>query len=146
MKPTIFLGRCAAVFAVLVLLASPAAAQGFKWWNSDQYRREMGLTQEQSRRLEEIFQTALPALRLQKKALDDAEQQFERLMLTERTDESLVMDQIDEVEVARSALSKSRAMMLFRMRKILTSDQWVKLGALHQAAEREKAAQHPNSK
>ena len=63
--------------AVVVLLglavASPLAAQGkFKWWQSDRYKTELMLTADQSRRLEEIFQQALPTLRAQMKTLESA--------------------------------------------------------------------------
>ena len=47
------LGRGTVLIAALLFLAAPAAAQGFKWWQSDLYKRELGLTPEQSRRLEE---------------------------------------------------------------------------------------------
>ena len=59
-------------------LALPAAGQG-KWWQSEEYKRELRLTTEQSKRLEEIFQAAVPTLKSLKKALDQAESEFERL-------------------------------------------------------------------
>lgn len=134
-------GRITAVAAVLLTLlvaSAPAqAGQAFKWWESDHFRSELLLTQEQSSRIEEIFQEALPALRAQKKALDDAEAAFERLV--ERGDEHLVLAQVERVERARSELNVSRTMMLVRMRRVLTTDQWAKFTALHQAAERERA-------
>ena len=134
MKSTALLWRFAAVCAVVLLVAPSASAQGFKWWNSDQYRRELGLTGEQSRRIEELFQAALPNLRTAKKTLDQAEADFESLV--QRGDDSSVMQQVDRVETARAELNKARTMMLLKMRRTLTTDQWVKLGAL----ERERRA------
>ena len=130
--------RFTALLAVTVafLLASAAAAQGFKWWEADEVIRELGLTPEQTRRLEEIFQKALPALKAHKSTLDTAEAQLERLI--ERGDEA-AMEQINAVETARAALNTSRAQMLFTMRKVLTRNQWAKFTALQQAAERERA-------
>ena len=129
-----FCRRSAALIALL-LLAVPVVAQvPGKWWQSDHFRRELVLTSEQSRRLEEIFQNAAPGLRTQKKALDEAEKQFERLV--ERGDDGSVMDQVASVESARAELNKSRTMMLLRMRRVLTTDQWAKFTALHQAAEK----------
>jgi Spy/CpxP family protein refolding chaperone len=140
MKPTLHWGRCAALFFFVLVAAGSTSAQGFKWWASDQYRRELGLTQEQSRRLEEIFQASLPTLRAQKKALDAADTEFERLV--ERGDDPSVMEQVDRVEAARAQLNKSRTMMLLKMRRALTTDQWVKLGALHQADEKARGRAH----
>jgi Spy/CpxP family protein refolding chaperone len=122
----------------------PAAGQGFKWWQSDLYKRELGLTSEQSRRLEDIFQAAAPDLRVQKRALDQAEAEFERLV--EKGDDGAVMEQVGRVEIARAELNKSRTMMLLRMRKALTTDQWAKFTALHQAAERERTGQGERGK
>jgi Spy/CpxP family protein refolding chaperone len=138
------LGRATALIAAVLLFAAPAVAQGFKWWQSDLYKRELGLTPEQSRRLEDIFQAAVPNLRLQKKALDQAETEFERLV--ERGDDGAVMEQVGRVEIARAELNKSRTMMLLRMRRVLTTDQWAKFTALHQASERERAGQDERGK
>jgi Spy/CpxP family protein refolding chaperone len=116
-------------------------AQGFKWWQNERYRAELGLTADQSKRLEEIFQSTAPTLRTQKKAFDAAETEFGRLV--ENGNDSAVMEQVLNVEAARAELNKTRALMLLRMRRALTTDQWVKLGAMHQADERErKQSQH----
>jgi len=136
MTPPDRLVRTIAVLCVALLLAPPLSAQGFKWWQSDLYKRELGLTTEQSRRLEDLFQAAVPELRVQKRALDQAEAEFERLV--EKGDDGAVMEQVGRVETARAELNKSRTMMLLRMRRALTTDQWAKFTALHQAAERTK--------
>ena len=143
MKPTLSWGRCAALFAALLVFAATASAQGFKWWSDEQYRRELGLTQEQSRRLEDIFQMSLPTLKVQKKSLDLAETEFERLV--ERGDDGAVMEQVSRVELARAELNKTRTLMLLKMRRALTTDQWIKLDAMHQAAEQRKTdSSHTN--
>ena len=146
MKPTLFWGRCAALLAALLILGATASAQGFKWWSDDRYRRELGLTQEQSRRLEDVFQMSLPTLKAQKKSLDAAETEFERLV--ERGDDGSVMEQVNRVEMARAELNKTRTLMLLKMRRMLTTDQWIKLGALHQADEKARngAGPHDRSK
>jgi Spy/CpxP family protein refolding chaperone len=118
------------------LVSAAAQAQGFKWWQSDRYKSELLLTADQSRHLEDIFQNALPMLRAQKKALDSAEAELERLV--QRGDDSAVMAQVARVETTRAELNTSRTLMLLKMRRALTTDQWVKFGALHQALERER--------
>ena len=131
-----------------LVCASPLGAQSqgkFKWWQSDRYKTELMLTTEQSKRLEEIFQNALPALRAQMKTLETAETELERLV--QRGDDSAVMAQVARVEAARAELNTSRTVMLLKMRKLLTSDQWIKFGALHKALEheREQALQRSNA-
>lgn len=128
-----------------LLLHAPLSAQGFKWWQSEQFIKELGLTSEQSRTIENIFQASMPTLRALKKALDDAEAEFERRW--ERGDEVPIMEQVNQVEAARAELNKARTMQLLRMRYVLTSAQWAKFTALHQAAERERAARaQPDAK
>jgi Spy/CpxP family protein refolding chaperone len=134
MSFTAISGRRAALVAFVVgaavVCAPPASAQGFKWWQSDTFRRELGLTQEQSTKIEAIFQKTLPALRQQKDALDKSEADFNQMV--EASDDAQVMAQVTVVEAARSELNKSRTMMLLRMRRVLTPDQRVKFVMLQQ--------------
>ncbi len=127
-------GRFAALVAVVVgaavLWAPPASAQGFKWWQSDTFVRELGLTQEQSTKIEGIFQHTLPVLRKQKDAFDKAEADFNQMV--EASDDAQVMAQVGVVEAARSELNKSRTMMLLRMRRVLTPEQRVMFVMLQQ--------------
>ncbi|MEQ1757448.1 MAG: hypothetical protein ABL986_03955 [Vicinamibacterales bacterium] len=127
------IGSAVAAVLGLGLLAVPASAQGFKWWNDETFRRELGLTTEQSSRLESIFQQSLPALRKHKDALDRAQADFDRLV--ERASDATVMEQVSAVEIARGELNKTRVMMLLRMRRSLTTDQWAKFTALQHQRE-----------
>ncbi len=118
------------VCATLLVLAAavPAMAQRGKWWQDERFRHDLGLTAEQSTRLEEIFQKTQPVLRQKMQALDQAEEQFDRLV--EKGDDASVMQFMETVESARAELSKARTMMLLRMRRSLTPDQWAKFTAL----------------
>ena|SRR5436190_16800550 len=125
-----FAAVAAAVLGATVLMAHPASAQGFKWWQSDTFTRELGLTTDQSSKIEAIFQATLPVLRRQKDALDKSEADFNQMI--EASDDAQVMAQVGVVEAARSELNKSRTMMLLRMRRVLTPDQRVKFVMLQQ--------------
>jgi Spy/CpxP family protein refolding chaperone len=135
MTPKNLLRQFVVSFAVLVAVALPVAGQG-KWWQSEEYIRELRLTPEQSKKLEEVFQASVPTLKSLKKALDQAESEFERLL--ERGDDGSVMDQVERVEAARAELNKSHTMMMLRMKRVLTTEQWTKFNAMHQTAERER--------
>jgi Spy/CpxP family protein refolding chaperone len=121
-------------FAFLVT-ALPVAGQG-KWWQSEEYKRELKLTPEQSKKLEDVFQASVPTLKSLKKSLDQAESEFERLL--ERGDDGSVMDQVERVEAARAELNKQHTLMMLRMKRVLTAEQWTKFNAMHQTAERER--------
>jgi Spy/CpxP family protein refolding chaperone len=128
MKVSKILIRCLATVAVAALLAAPVLAQRGKWWQDERFRRELGLTDEQSARLEAIFQKTQPTLRERMQALNQAEEQLDRLI--ERGDDASVLEYVGIVETARSELNKTRTMMLLRMRRTLTTDQWAKFTAL----------------
>jgi Spy/CpxP family protein refolding chaperone len=125
-----FAALAAVVVGAAVLWAPPASAQGFKWWQSDTFVRGLGLTQEQSTKIEGIFQHTLPVLRKQKDGLDKAQADFNQMV--EASDDAQVMAQVGVVEAARSELNKSRTMMLLRMRRVLTPDQRVTFVMLQQ--------------
>ena len=133
MKSTTLLIRGAVLCAALIVVSLPAAGQGLKWWQSDEFKRELVLTPEQTKLLEEIFQKAVPTLKQQKALLDGAEAKFQRLI--QQGDPS-AMEQINVVESARMELNKTRAQMLWNMRQVLTERQYVKLTALQAAANK----------
>jgi Spy/CpxP family protein refolding chaperone len=124
---------------LLAVTATSAFAQG-KWWQQERFQRELQLGADQISRIEEVFQAAIPELRQQKKALDQLETRLSRLIDTS-ADETAVMQEADRVEAARADLSKARTRMLLRIRRVLTAEQRVKLGALHEEWERERKRQ-----
>jgi Spy/CpxP family protein refolding chaperone len=132
---------------VLLLLPAVASAQGapsdsraerHKWWLSDDVKSEVGLTVPQSQELEAIFQSILPRLRASWEELDRLEQEVSRLMTDGSTDEGRISVAIDRAETARASLNKTRTLMLFRMYRVLTPDQRVKLKSFHERRERER--------
>lgn len=125
----------AALFAAAIAPVSASQNQSSppKWWNSPEYQRELNLLPDQSQRLEEIFQAAVPKQKVLKKALDEAEVQLEQYV--EQGDKNAATEQISRVVAARADLQTSHALMLLEMRLILTRDQWIKLGALQKAAQ-----------
>ena len=142
MKSTSLFILYAALGAVLLVVSNPAEGQGFKWWHSEEFKRELLLTQEQTRLLEEIFQKAVPTLKVQKSKLDEAEAQFQRLI--EQGDQA-AMEQINVVEAARKEINVTRGSMLLSMRRVLTREQWGKFTALQAAANKSAAQRAPQN-
>ena len=131
-------------FALLVLalaiLTTPdvIAAQGSKWWQTERFQKELALTPDQISRLEEVFQSSLPALRAQKRALDKLEDELSQMVAEARVGEPELEAFALRVESARAELSKTRTLQLYRMRRVLTAEQHQKMKALHQQWERER--------
>lgn len=131
-------GCTAVVVLVTVLcLSVPAeATQRFKWWQSDVVAAEIDLTAEQAADIEAIFQSLRPKLREQARRLHREEDELTAIMHAMQAEEWEVALQIDRVEAARSALSKTRTLMLYRMHKTLSAEQ---SEALHAMWERRRS-------
>lgn len=129
-----------------VLVSSAAQAQSrsgperHKWWLSDQVKTEVGLTVQQSADLEAVFQSFLPRLRAGWEDLERVEQDVSRLMTDDTTDETRISAAIDRAEVVRASLNKTRTLMLFKMYRVLSHDQRVKLAAFHDRRSRDRQA------
>ena len=99
-------------------------------------------TPEQVSRLEDIYQAAGPAMRTQKTSLDRLQKDLSAMVNDGRADDVAAADLIARVENARADLGRSRALMLYRMRRLLTSDQHMKLKVLFDEHSRESRS-HP---
>jgi Spy/CpxP family protein refolding chaperone len=118
--------------------ARPAEAQRFRWWNDERFVRELVLTADQRTRIEAVFQTAQPALRAQQRALSMLEPELSKLVQEGKVDESELEHFVIKVEAARADLAKTRTMMIYKFRRILTFEQHVKLQKLFDERERER--------
>ena len=130
---------CMTVVLLAAVLSSAVAAeatQRFKWWQSHEVASEIGLTDEQGADIEAIFQSLRPKLRELAHRLRREEDELTAIMHAMQAEEWEVALQIDKVEAARGALSKTRTLMLYRMHRTLSADQ---LEALHAMWERRRS-------
>ena len=142
MKSSWFRGLLLAPGICLVLgLATPATAQvprtpppsfvppPITWWKDAQFVKDLGLTADQSSKIDQIFQMVLPRLRHKRDELTEQETELSRLVETD-AGEVLIGRQSDRVEAVRAVLNKSRTLMIVHMREVLTPDQRIKFKAL----------------
>ena len=127
-----------AVAALLVVgLAMPAAAQrGFPWWKDDKVVKELGLSADQSNKIDNIFRTTYPQLRQSNTELDRQEAELSRLIAIS-ADEPTVERQIDKVEAIRASLNKTRTLMLLHMVRKLSPEQRAKFNPVHEQWRRD---------
>lgn len=128
----------ALLLGVLLLAASPASAQGFRWWQDAKFQKEMALTADQIGRLDTTFQAAQPALRADERAVEKLEDELSKVFSEGKADEKEFEQFASRVEEARANWRKNRTLMLFRLRCILTHEQHVKMKALFEQRERER--------
>jgi len=97
-----------------------------KWWVDDKSRAELGITDQQSAAIEQVWQKSIPRLRELRMKLDEMETHLSQ-MVREEADENTLIAEIDKVEAVRAEANKGRTLMLYRMNRVLSPDQRVKL-------------------
>ncbi len=100
-----------------------------RWWENQELVQRLGLTADQQKKMEDIFQQSRIKLIDLNAALQKEEAIMEPLMAADQPDETKLLAQIDKVAQARAELEKANGRMLVGMRRVLTPDQWKKLQA-----------------
>jgi Spy/CpxP family protein refolding chaperone len=113
-----------------MLLIAAAGAQilptgpGSRWWKSPQMVERLGLTPEQQKKMDDVFQQGRLRLIDLTASLDKEEAILEPLVAAGQPDAEKIRAQINRVAEARSELEKANANMLLGLRLLLTQDQW----------------------
>ena len=119
-----------------------------RWWSNPEMVQKLGLTDDQQKKMDDIFQQSRLKLIDLNASLEKEELIMEPLMSADQPDEAKAMAQIDRVAQARAALEEANAKMLLKIRLVLTVDQWKKLqserrGPRHRPEGREGAENMP---
>ncbi len=100
-----------------------------RWWDDPDFVKRLGLSSDQQKKMDEIFNTNRLKLIDQFATLQKEEAIMEPLVASDPPDEARLLAQIDRVAQARAELEKANARMLLGIRRELTHEQWVKLEA-----------------
>jgi Spy/CpxP family protein refolding chaperone len=98
-----------------------------RWWDNPRVAQQVGITDDQKKKMDDIFQQHRLQLIDLKAALEKQEAIMQPLIEADQQDETKILAQIDSIAQARAELEKANARMLFGIRKVLTPDQWKKL-------------------
>ena len=98
-----------------------------KWWTSPDMAQKLNLTDDQKRRMDDIFQQHRLKLIDLQASLEKEEISLEPLVGADQPDDAKVFAQIDRVALARAELEKANSRMLWQVRRVLTPDQWKQL-------------------
>jgi Spy/CpxP family protein refolding chaperone len=132
------LAACVVLSSAVVSANTEQQRPPATWWKTEPIVKELGLTPDQSARIEQIFQSTLPELRQERDELEKLETKLSRMIQDDRNDEATLARQIDRVETARAGANKTRSLMLMRMRKVLTPDQRARLEEITKRRDRER--------
>jgi Spy/CpxP family protein refolding chaperone len=100
-----------------------------RWWSDPALAQKIGLSDEQQKKLDDLFQQNRLRLIDLSANLQKQEAILEPLLAADKPDETKILSQIDRIAQARAELEKSNARMLLAMRGVLTQDQWKRLQA-----------------
>ena len=98
-----------------------------RWWMDPVLVQRLGLTADQQKRIDTLFQQNRLKLIDLSAALQKQEAILEPLLEADKPDEAQVLTQIDRIAQARAELEKANARMLLGFRSVLTLEQWKKL-------------------
>jgi Spy/CpxP family protein refolding chaperone len=108
----------------------PDGHQRRGWWHDKRIAAELALTSDQVDRLEHIFgkytEKAVPL----RKELEDLEKALDQAVRTQKLDVATFAQEVDRIENRRAELNKMRAVMLYRLRLVLNTEQHNKFQAM----------------
>ena len=102
----------------------------WKWWLNPESRREIGLTDQQSAQIDQIFESTVPQLRATWRELEQLEAALSQMIKENTADVATVTQQVERVENVRAEHNKLRTVMLYRINLHLSPEQRVKVEAL----------------
>src|SRR4051812_6498748 len=116
------------------------------WWKAPETRAQLGISDKQSKDIDDIFQENLPSLRAAKEELDKLDDALAKLIKEGTADIAVVSRQVGHAEQARANLTSKRTVMLYRMHRLLTPEQRIKLDAMFAQREAERRKNDPNGR
>ena len=103
-----------------------------KWWDNPELSRQLNLTADQQKKMDEAFQQHRLRLIDLHAALEKEEAILDPLINAANPDDAKVLPQIDRVAQARAELEKANARLLLGLRHVLTPEQWKMLDSEQQ--------------
>ena len=111
------------------------------WWHDKKIAAELVLSADQVGRLDRIFvkhtEKAVPL----RKEVQDLEKALDQTIRAQKLDVTAFAQEVDRIENKRAELNKMRAVMLYRLRLVLNTDQNNKFQAMLDRRDRERRRQ-----
>jgi Spy/CpxP family protein refolding chaperone len=118
--------------------ARPNDPPRWKWWVHPESRKELRLTDQQVKEIDQIFESTMPQ---QRERMHEIERLDDALSLTikENTaDVATVKRQVEKIEKLRAEERATRTVMIYRIHLVLTPEQRVKVDAIRARLEQER--------
>lgn len=124
-----------------MMFAIPAAAgprqERPRWWQGQQ-AKELGLSTEQSTKIEEIAQNSLPRIRTAMDDWEGAQRELDKMIAGDRTTETDVVRQLNKVQAYGNEVTRQRTLMFFRFYRELSPEQRLKVKAMFERRDQDR--------
>ncbi len=124
----------------------PTDPPRFKWWLKPDTKKELRLTDQQSKKIDEIWEATAPKLREKWHELEKLEDALTKTIKDSTADVSNVAQQVEKVERLRAESTATRTVMIYRMHLVLTPEQRVKVDELRAKMDAERKRQDEERK
>src|SRR5581483_2133506 len=112
----------------------PGMGFGHDWWRNSELAQKIGLSQQQTQQLNQIFSSHRANLAQMRANVEIEEGKLSDLLDQDQPQQDQVLAQVTQLQNARNALEKEFTVMTLAFRGVLTPDQWKQL----QSMSREK--------
>jgi len=122
--------------------AEAAAKAKAKWWRDEELRAQFAVTDAQSAKLDDIFHTFYASLKSGMEDVDRYHKDVSKMMAEGSSSEVDVLHAIDKLEAAKASLARTRMLMLYRMYRVLTPEQRIKVKRYQEQKDAMAGAPH----
>ncbi len=114
-----------------------------KWWQSPDMKSRLSLTEDQARRIEQIYSSTLPERIKQAENAQRLAAELEAMLVCSDCAEQAVVELSDRAASAQALRGRARIVMLYRMYRVLTPVQRQQLDELTARRHRDGPARPP---
>ncbi len=117
-----------------------------KWWLDPDTRKELGLTDLQSKQINQIWEATTPKQRERWHEFEKLEDTLSQTVKENTADVATVTQLVERYEKLRAELNAARTVMIYKMHLVLTPEQRVKVDAMRARREQERKKQSDKSR
>jgi Spy/CpxP family protein refolding chaperone len=108
----------------------PGMGFGHDWWRNSEVAQKIGLNQQQTQQLNQIFSSHRANLAQMKANVEIEEGKLSDLLDQDQPQQDQVLAQVTQLQNARNALEKEFTVMTLAFRGVITPDQWKQLQSM----------------
>ncbi len=118
----------------------------WKWWLHPETRKELRLSEQQSKKINEVWESTAPKLREKWHELEKLEDALAATIKAHTADVIIVAQQVEKVEKLRAENNATRTVMIYRMQLLLTPEQRVKVDEMRARIDADRKRQEDERK